>query len=172
MDTGQLGDGRIQVSWAGVAGRPGLAPRLALQGTLLANGYGAGAIAQVVVEAILQWESGGYTFLGAFEPKSFVLRWLPPLFVPPDPPPADEMSTTIELFLTLPPGSVEALEQARQGAGFSLLLTTMVVLVEGGDPTGARSSDYYKSLSVRDGQDTLKVAPPTGAWFYSNGAGE
>lgn len=159
VETRRLGDGQIKVSWTGVAGRPGLVPRLVLQGTVLASDYGAGAIAQVSVEATLAWETGGYSFLGNFGSKSVLLRWPPPLYVPPNPPPADEMSTVIELSLSLPLGTIEGLEQARQGAGFSLLFDSSVVLIDGGEPTDSRTGDYYTSLSVRDGQDILKIAP-------------
>ena len=68
------------------------------------------------------------------------------------------MSTNIELSLPAA-GSIEALEQTHQGAGFSLLLDSTVVLLDGGEPTGPRTSAYYASLSVRTGQDTLDVAP-------------
>lgn len=147
------------MSWTAIAGHPGLVPRLGLQGTVLANGYGSGATAQIAVDATVEWEYGGYSFLGTFVARTVVLRWLPSSYVSISPVPADEMTTTIELFLALSSGAVQALEQARQGAGFSLVLNSSVVLVEGGEPTGPRTGDYYRSLSVRDGQDTLQVAP-------------
>ena len=152
-----LGDGRICVSWVGVTGRGGVVPHLVLQGTLRASGYGPGATVQVEVDASITWETpGGHSFLGVFSPVVKLVRW-PAGYQHADSPPVDQMCVPIELLLPLPTASVESLERARNGTGFSLLLDSTVILLDGGLPVAPRTDAYYGALSARTGQDMLPV---------------
>jgi hypothetical protein len=152
-----LGDGRICVSWVGVAGRAGIVPHLVLQGRLRASGYGPGATVQIEVDASITWETpGGHSFLGVFGPAVKLVRW-PAGYRQVDSPPVDEMCVPIELLLPLPAASVESMERARNGTGFSLLLNSTVILLDGGLPAAPRTDAYYGALSARTGQDMLPV---------------
>lgn len=145
MDSGLFGDGSIRLTWSSVDARPGLAPQLVLRGTLVAKGYGVGAVVQITVE-VTAWDIAGvHAFLGATTPRSWVLNWVKQQPVLPNPAPVDETTCPVEAWLPMSPSMIEGLEERRQGKDFSLTLDTTVLLVDGGDPAGPRTREVVKS---------------------------
>lgn len=150
MDSGLFGEGSIRLDWTGVDGLPGLAPQLILNGTLVANGYGVGAVVQITAEVTAWNISDTYAFLGTTGPKAYALNQL-------HPPPTDETHWDVRLKLPMSPSAIEGLEERRQGKNFSLQIETALLLVNGGEPTGARTKAHYATHPTRTSQDQLHV---------------
>jgi len=157
MDSGLFGEGNIRLDWTGIDGWPGLAPQLLLKGKLTAKGYGVGAVVQITSEVTAWGIINTYAFLGATEPRAFVLNWVKQRDGQLNPAPPDETTWDVELKLPMPPSIIEGLEERRQGKDFSLQLDTTILLVDGGEPTGPRTEAYYATYPTRTAQDRVQV---------------
>jgi hypothetical protein len=157
MDSGLFGEGSISLDWTGIDAWPGLSPQLLLKGTLVAMGYGVGAVVQITAE-VTAWDIvGTYAFLGTATPRAYVLNWVKQGVAQLNPPPPDETAWAVELKLPMTPSAIEGLEERRQGRDFSLQLDTTILLVDGGEPTGPRTQAYYATHPTRTGQDRLQI---------------
>lgn len=146
------------MDWTGIGGHPGLSPQLVLKGKLLAKGYGVGAVVQVSAD-VTAWEIvGTYAFLGTTPPKTYVLNWEKQQYVQNNPPPVDETSWDVDLWLPMGPSVIEGLEERRQGKDFALKVDTTVLLIDGGEPTKPRTKAYYATYPTRTAQDQLRVS--------------
>ena len=119
LDSGLFGEGRIRLDWAGVDGLPGLLPQLLLKGRLIGKGYGVGAVVQITAE-VTAWDIvNAYAFIGAAEPRAYVLNWVKQRFAQPSPHPDDETTWDVELKLPMPPSIIEGLAKTDDRAGTS-----------------------------------------------------
>jgi hypothetical protein len=131
---------------------------LLIKGKLTARGYGVGAVVQVWAD-VTAWDiTNSYAFLGTTTPKPYVLNWVKHQVVQFNPAPADETVWEVELRLPMAPLVIEGLEERRQGKDFSLTFDTTILLVDGGEPTGRRTQEYYATHPTRTSQDRLQVS--------------
>lgn len=158
MTSALLGDGSIRIGWDGFDTRPGLRPQLVLKGTLVARGYGVGAVVQIITEVTALDSLGTYSLLGSTTPKSQVLNWAKQQYSHSNSAPPDETERDIELCLPMSPAIIEGLEEFRQGTDFTLQLDTTVLLIEGGEPPEPRTREYYTRTAPRTQQDRLPVS--------------
>ena len=158
MDSGLFGDGSISLNWTGVEGSPGLQPRLILLGTLVAKGYGVGALIQVTAD-VTAWDiAGTYAFLGTTSAQPFVLNWEKQQPAQPNPRPPDETAWDVRLALPLSPSVIEGVEERRQGKDFSVQIDTTVLLLDGGEQKGPRTGSYYATHPTRAAQDRIQIS--------------
>ena len=118
MNSCQIGDGSISYEWLSLEGKPGLQPRLAIKGKLVARGYGIGALLLVSAE-VTAWDIvGTYAYLGSTTPKPYVLNWVKQRYVQQNSPPTDQTTYDIETLLPLDSAILEGFEEERQGKDF------------------------------------------------------
>ena len=140
------------------------------RGTLVAKGYGVGALVQVTAD-VTAWDiAGTYTFLGTTFAQPFVLNWEKLQPGQPNPRPPDETEWDVRLALPLSPSVIEGIEERRQGKDFSLQIDMTVLLLDGGEPRGPRTGSYYATHPTRTAQDRIQNSlRTTGGKYWSDG---
>jgi hypothetical protein len=141
-----LGKGTISLDWTAVEGRPGFAPRLALVGELTASGHEPGTAVQLIADVTVDVPAGPGAFLGTTSPSTYRLHPGMPETVQPFPYPPGPPKQRVELHLQLHPTTIEALEEARQGKEFHLVIDGRAVLI------GAAASPTPPDLQLHQGQ--------------------
>jgi hypothetical protein len=160
-----FGEGSVRVTWTGVRGRPGLSPTLVITGEIMAKGYSPGAVVLITAEVTAS-DLGAVSraYIGPTAPMPVVLAWVKQQWVAPNPPPPDETTHSLEMQVQLDAAAAEALEAARQGGSFTLLIDTTILLVSSGTPGPEASVEkpvHYSTHPVLTLEERLPVSRET-----------